>query len=309
MGKTLHILNGDSLVEGVKSLKLKGDILVWREMLCAGPVYAEVGGERFFNSRSSFLSEFYNISEDTYRDVFASELEKVIPLDTYSEVNLWFEYDLFCHINMLGALAWISQHQYNDAVYHICSGRVKGEKELMGLSQLSYPQLQTHFENRKLLNTQDLEMADEIWQIYCREDHNAMRAKIKQTTSFDYLSNCLKSHIERFPNKETGLNVLEAHILRLIDTHLIKTEHQLCGYVLSRQGYYGYGDSQILKAITYLRPFFTTKEGELTLNETGHQLLNKETNAFDQLQNDSCFGGAKKYDWQYDAANNQLVKR
>ena len=309
MGKSLHILNGDSLSEGLQSLKLEGDHLVWREMLCAGPVNAEVGGARFFETRSTFLNQFFQISESRYEEAFIQPLKAINSLDTYTEINLWFEYDLFCHINLLGALAWISQHGFQGKVFHICSGRVKGESKLLGLSELSPDQLLNHFQHKKLLTTEDFEIANDIWMCYTDNDPSLILPKITRKSSFDYLSNCLKSHIERFPNKETGLNVLETHVLQLIETHTIKSEHQLCGYALSQQGYYGYGDTQIIKIIEYLRPYFNTIEGTLTLNETGVKLLKKEINVFDQLQNDFSFGGAKKYDWLYDATKNQLIKR
>ena len=309
MGKVLHILNGDSLSEGLQSLKLEGDILVWREMLCAGPVNAEVGGDRFFENRSTFLKQFFEVSENRYNDAFIQPLRNITSLETYSEINLWFEYDLFCHINLLGALAWISQHDFKGKVFHICSGRIKGVSKLMGLSELSEDQLKDHFQHKKLLNTEDLKIANDVWMCYTDNDPSLLLPKIKRKSSFDYLSNCLKSHVERFPNSETGLNVLETHVLKLIDTHTVKSEHQLCGYVLSQQGYYGYGDSQIMIVIQNLRPYFSSVDGKLKLNETGVQLLNKEINVFDEVQNDFSFGGAKKYDWLYDSATNKLIKK
>lgn len=309
MGKTLHILNGDSLSEGLQLLNLEGDVLVWREMLCAGPVNAEVGGDRFFENRSSFLRQHFQVSETKYLDAFIQPLKNISSLEVYTEINVWFEYDLFCHINLLGALAWISQHGFQGKVFHICSGRVKGKPNLMGLSELSQDELMDHFQHKKLLNSEDVKIANDIWMCYTDTDPSLILPKITRKSSFDYLSNCLKSHIERFPSIETGLNVLETHVLQLIDTNSIKSEHQLCGYVLSQQGYYGYGDTQITKIIQYLRPYFNTMEGELKLNETGVKLLNKEINVFKQLQSDFSFGGAKKYDWLYDATNNQLIKR
>lgn len=308
MGKTLHILNGDSLLEGVTTLQLDGDVLVWREMLCAGPVCGEVGGERFFERRSQFLSSRYEISQQSYQDAFVTELNKVESLSDYASINLWFEYDLFCHINLLGALAWVTQHNFSGSTYHICSGRVKGAQKLMGLSELSQEQLLHHFQNKKQLSPEDMESAYELWQLYCSEDHNAIIPKITNSTSFDYLTNCLKSHIERFPNRKTGLNVLETHILKLLNKHTIKSEHQLCGYVLDQQGYYGYGDMQILKSISNLRPFFAGENGSLKLNETGIKVLNNEVNVFEQIANGLEFGGARKYDWLYDTDTNQLVK-
>ena len=184
-GKILHILNGDSLVHGVKSLNLEGTQLVWREMLCAGPTSMEVGGDQFFEKRSDFLRDRYEITEASYQEAFASPLASIDQIKSFEEINLWFEYDLFCHINLLGALAWISQHEFNGKIYHVCSGRIKGASKLVGLSELSPAQLASHYKNKKELSTEDIESAYEIWTLYCENDHNALIPKIIKPTSFD----------------------------------------------------------------------------------------------------------------------------
>jgi hypothetical protein len=309
VGKTLHILNGDSLLGGIQTLKIDGTILVWREMLCAGPTCMEVGGAQFFEKRRKFLWDHYQISEQSYNEVFASKLQEIDSVKSFDSIHLWFEYDLFCHINLLGALAWISQHGFTGDVYHICSGRVKGAPRLLGLSELSPSQLKSHYKNKVLLTSRDMENAYEIWSMYCGEDHNALIPKITTPSSFTYLSNCLKSHIERFPNCNTGLNLLETHILNLIDKQVIKSEHHLCGYALDRQGYYGYGDTQLLKMISSLQPFFGERDGRLQLNETGINVLHQKINVVHIMENSVKFGGSKKYGWCYHSQQNKLIKR
>ncbi|MEM7185503.1 MAG: DUF1835 domain-containing protein [Bacteroidota bacterium] len=309
MAKTLHILNGDSLAEGIGSLQLKGTILVWREMLCAGPTSVEVGGEQFFRKRSEYLGEQYQISHDSYHNAFVTPMHELGAIRSFDTVHLWFEYDLFCHLNLLGALAWIYQHGFEGDIYHVCSGRIKGENRLFGLSELSPEQLEHHYSQKKLLTATDLELAQELWALYCEQDHNALIPRIVQTSSFDYLSNCLKSHIERFPDSRTGLNLLESHILKLIQSHTVKSEHQLCGYVLDRQGFYGYGDTQISKMITSLRPFFGKRQGVLHLNKKGEKVLQEKLNVIDIMENSVMFGGSKKYQWCYDAEANTLIPR
>ena len=309
MGNALHILNGDSLSKGLQFLNLEGDTLVWREMLCSGPVNVEVGSEQFCRIRSSFFNQFFEVSEQKYHEAFIAPLKNTVSLDSYDEINLWFEYDLFCHINLLGAIAWISQHDFEGKVFHICSGHVKNLPKLLGLSELSQDQLMNHFQQRKELNTTDLEIANDIWLCYNDTDPRAILPKIPMKSSFDYLSICFKSHIERFPNIITGLNVLETQVLKLINDNVISSEHQLCGYVLSNQGYYGYGDMQLMRIIEYLRPYFSKIGDQLMLNDIGNKLLKSEANALEQLENDFSFGGAKKYDWLYDTCKNELIKR
>lgn len=309
MAKVLHILNGDSLAEAAQPLELTGEFLVWREMLCAGPVTAEVGSNRFYEARSSFLNQFYQVSKTRYMEAFMEPLRDLGSLDAYTEINLWFEYDLFCHMNLLGSLAWISQHAFKGKIFHICSGRVKGASKLLGLSELSEAELRQHYNQKKQLTATDLELANDLWIDYTSDDPRTILPKITRKSSFDYLSNCLKSHIKRFPSMETGLNEMEAHVLKLIDTHTIKTEHQLCGYVLSQQGYYGYGDTQVLRIIRLMKPYFDEVDHQLSLNDVGKKLLRKEINVLEELASDYTYGGAQRYDWLYDAKTNQLIKR
>ena len=47
MSSLLHITNGDHFTEKLKSLKLKGDIITWREMLCEGQTLT-ISGQRIF---------------------------------------------------------------------------------------------------------------------------------------------------------------------------------------------------------------------------------------------------------------------
>ena len=47
MSSQLHITNGDSFTQRLKTLKLKGDIITWREMLCEGKTETNVGSESF----------------------------------------------------------------------------------------------------------------------------------------------------------------------------------------------------------------------------------------------------------------------
>lgn len=304
----LHITNGDSLTQRLKNLNPGGDIIVWREMLCEGPTVSEVGTEAFFNIRKKFLSENYGVSPEDYEAEFVSQIHKLSAINGYDSVILWFEFDLFCHINMLAAISYLIQNKKTQPVYLVCSGRVPGEKELVGLSELNDRQLKSHYQAKIKLTEQDLEMAHFIWQLYNGDDPGKLKPEIRKTSNFKYLSSCIRAHIERYPNAYTGLNSLETNVLKLIDQHRITSEHQLCGYVLSYQGYYGYGDTQIFKIIKELQPFFEFKNEQLALNEAGRDALEGRHNYYDQLKTELMLGGTNKYDFLYDPSSHQLLK-
>ncbi|WP_028376083.1 DUF1835 domain-containing protein [Leeuwenhoekiella sp. MAR_2009_132] len=304
----LHITNGDSLTSRLENLNLKGDIIVWREMLCEGPTPVIVGSKEFIEQRKEFLKKQYHIDNVDYENKFVSELNKLAVINNYDKIVLWFEFDLFCHVNMLAALSYLIQNKKTAPIYMVCSGWVKGLAQLKGLSELNDEQLAMHYDNKLKLSTEDLELAHHIWKLYCDEKPIELKAEISKKSNFNYLSSCIRAHIERFPNINTGLNTLETNILKLIDLHEITSEHQLCGYALNYQGYYGYGDTQIISMIKNLRPFFMLKEGVLMLTEKGLQVLQGSEDFYNVLKTDMQFGGTAKYKYRYDPANHKLIK-
>ncbi|MBU2920214.1 DUF1835 domain-containing protein [Winogradskyella psychrotolerans] len=303
----LHITNGNSLTDYLRELDFTEDILTWQEMLCEGPTIPKIDSEDFFNLRSEFLKEYYDIEVDSKE--LQKELSKLDNTEAYTEINLWFEYDLFCHINLLGVINLLHQKNIKKPLYLICSGRVKGEKSLKALAELNPEQLKTHYENKVLLTQDDIDLAIALWRTYCGKDHNILKPYIVTNSSFKYMSNCLKAHLKRFPHQQSGLNVLEDNILRLVRDNDIKSEHHLLGYSLNYQGYYGYGDTQLKRLINKLSIFFEKSENQLTLNRKGHEALLRHYNYAQEVNNDMTYGGVKRLDFQFSVTQNKLIKK
>lgn len=308
MSNLLHVTNGDSLNDRLLALKVKGDYAVWREMLCEGKTVANLASEEFRAARISFFESNYPEHAGSYDDIFGSQLAIIADAHLYEEVVLWFEYDLFCHINMLACISFLRAINYKGIVSLVCSGRVTGEKELKGLSQLSDQQLLAHYKDKTTLTNHDIFLADDLWRLYCGNDHLKLKPQRAKDASFIYLSNCISAHKERFPHAQSGLNTLETNMLRLIRKYEIKTEKQLCGYMLNYQGYYGYGDIQLFKMITRMRPFFILENDVLTLTEESNNILDTGKNVFQKIAYSCNLGGVSKYDYTYDENNHQLTK-
>ncbi|MDD7885704.1 DUF1835 domain-containing protein [Flavivirga sp. 57AJ16] len=302
----LHITNGDVLTNYLDELDIVGEKLTWQEMLCEGPTIIEINSEKFLDLRKSFFSEFYDIDLDT--DSIKFELNKLNVYKEYSEIILWFEYDLFCHINMIAVINLIIQKKIDLPISLVCSGRIKGDKALKGLSELNDEQLIDHYKKRVKLTSKDLELAKTLWGIYCGKDHNLLKPFILTVSSFKYLSNCLKAHLERFPDLIYGLNVLEKNILEIVKNNSIKSKHHLLGYVLNYQGYYGYGDLQISRIIEKLSVFFTKEAHDITLNRKGHEALLGQHNVAIEIDNNMVYGGVEKSDFQFNKKQNKLLK-
>ncbi|MEO1032104.1 MAG: DUF1835 domain-containing protein [Bacteroidota bacterium] len=302
----LHITNGNALTAYLRELDFEDDILTWQEMLCEGPTIPAIASDEFFKIRSQFLKDHYDIEVDT--EELKNELSKLDDIEKYSEIHLWFEYDLFCHINLLGVINLLHQKEIDKPLYLICSGRVEGEKNLKGLGELTPEQLTDHYNKRVFLTNTDKELAITLWRTYCGKDHNILKPYIVTESNFKYMSNCLKAHLKRFPHQKSGLSVLEDNILRLVRDNDIKSKHHLLGYSLNYQGYYGFGDTQHRRLIEKLSIFFDEDETSLKLNRKGHEALLRKYNFASEINNAMVYGGVERLEFQFSVEQNKLIK-
>lgn len=304
--KSLHITNGDSLTNYLTSLNFEGDTLTWHEMLCEGPTLPNIDSPEFFNKRKSFLKTFYNIELSDYS--FDKSLKILDNIGNYKEINLWFEYDLFCHINLIAAISLLYQKDIKKPLYLICSGRIENEKDLKGLAELTPLQLKNQYQNKVQLDQKDIDLAILLWQTYCGKDHNIFKPYITQKSNFKYLTNCLKAHLKRFPNSVTGLNTIEENILKLIKLQKIKSLHHLMGYCLNYQGFYGFGDMQFNRLFDKLKPFYKITKKRIKLSKIGKKVLSKKIKFAVKIDCNITFGGVKQSDFVFDTHQNKLLK-
>ncbi len=302
----LHIINGDSIVSRLHDIGIHDDQLVWREMLCEGKTVFNLDSEEFKTARTSYLYQF-EATEETYVQSFLKPLLET-NYKAYTSIVLWFEYDLFCHINMIAALSYLKTKKLDSPIYLVCSGWIEHEPNLKGLGELTDKQLAQQYKDKILLTKEDIVLANELWRLYCTDNHISFKKYVTRTSSFPYLSNCISAHIKRFPNVTNGLNTLETHILKIIQQENIKSTHQLTGYVLQYQGYYGFGDIQIKNIIHKLASFFEIQKERLVLNRQGHLALEHIKSFYDQVTDDTTFGGCKKYKYCYHPTKHILTK-
>ncbi len=304
--KILHITNGNNMTAYLKELDFKGDFLTWQEMLCEGPTETIIDTSSFINKRKEFLIEFYDIEINEHE--YLSEIRKLDHPENFSEIVLWFEYDLFCQINLIAVISLLEQKHVKLPLYLVCSGRIKGEKNLKGLTELSHGQLFSHYDKKMKLTHEDIDFAISVWEAYCGKDHNILKYYITKKTSFKYLTNCLKAHLERFPKLKNGLDIMEENILTIIKDNNIKSKNHLLGYALNYQGYYGYSDMQLVRIIDKLSIFFTEKDKKLTLNRKGHEALLLQHNFMMEIGNNIPYGGVNRFDFQFCSKENKLIK-
>ncbi len=309
MSSQLHITNGDNFTQKLEKLQLKGEIITWREMLCEGRTETNVGSESFWKTRFEFLHKNYKVSKSWFVEKTLKEYRSLCNHKQQDQIILWFEYDLFCQVNLLAVLSWLKTYRRHAEISLICSGKEDDSDKLYGLGELSDEQLMNLYKNRKTLSQGDIEYADYVWQLYCSD--NPIR--LENLTDFEdyqfpYLSDSIQAHLRRFPTIKNGLNAVENKILEIAAEHKPKNKKVLLSLALENQGYYGFGDLQYDRVITNLKPLFSSFN-PVKLTRKGKDILDRKTSYYSFIRdNEAYLGGALKYNFLYNTDSNKILK-
>lgn len=306
----LHITNGDCTTNLLKKLQIQGNIITWREMLCEGQTLTEVGSESFWKTRFDFLKSSYKINKKTFIDYTLKEYRNLCQQKQQDEIVLWFEYDLFCQVNMLAVISWLKRFRADRKISLVQSGKVGKSVKLRGLSELTDNQLKKLYEKRVELSLDDIEYADYIWQLYCSDSPLRLETvhKFNPMSPFVYLEEAVRAHLLRFPSIENGLNKIENNILTLAQEQNFQSKEKFVASLLKNQEVYGFGDVQYAGKLDELKKLFTSFS-PVKLSRLGRNVLHNHMNYYGQIRNDfSYLGGAKKYSYLYINSDDKLLK-
>ena len=241
MTNEFHILNGDNLAVELKSTKFDQNHIVCREALIDGPVNAITINE-LLNKRARYLSETFHVSGQEYFLNVVSEFERINSIPPDSEVNLWFENDLFCQANMWFVLYLLAN--INDIkVYRIFPVISNPSDEWKGFGISNSKLLEQAYESRVLFQEKDLKLAADLWKAYSENKLDKLM-DLSNTSSncFRHLNEVCRAHADRFPT-DHPYGRPEKVISELIQKSPNDFQHVFAQFS-SREGVYGFGDSQ-----------------------------------------------------------------
>ena len=276
MANVVHIVNGDNTAQILTKSALEGDVVVWREYFCEGELLKDIGSDDFWRARYSFFEEEYGIGKLEYFDRSIKEIIKLDDLPKNSEVVLWFEYDLFCQINLLAACAILLKNFRKDLNYYlVCVGKISGKERLQTLSDFLPNEYHSLFENKVKLSKNDLNFAKRCWDIFAENKiEEFSNFSFNQNAKFPYIQNAINQHLQTFPS-QNGLNQIENKILEVINDGVF-SENEIISALLvwqQQETVYGYGDLQYINYLKKLDKNYSIKNSKYYLNKTGKQLV------------------------------------
>ncbi len=247
MKQQFHILNGDALKNRFPDTFGK-NIIVARECLMDGDVSGNTLNE-FYANRAKFIGDYFGkIESSDYYSVTVAEFEKIGDIPENSEVNLWFEDDLFCQVNFWFVVYLINQNNRNHSIY-LVRPTIGNEYNFGNLSDKA---LIIAYRKRILLTETDLKNIEKLWNYY-RVDNFAELKKLANDLSykFSFIKPAVNAHIARIPgNGQPGkpVQTLLKIINELDTTSFEPVFREFC----KREAIYGYGDLQVKKMLNEL---------------------------------------------------------
>lgn len=278
MSKTIHVLNGDSTAKILEKSGIKGDVVVWRELLCEGPLESAVGSDEFWMKRYSYFEDEMGVSRLEYYDKTIKEIVKLEDVSNYNEVVLWFEYDLFCQVNLMVLCTYLLDNYVKKATYYlVCTGKEDGKEQLQLLSDHSPSDFKQLYENKSTLSKSSLLFAKESWGLYVENNFRKLKEfNFNQNSKFKYFQLVMDQHLLRFPAKN-GLNQISTKILKIINSNTLSEKEIVLNLLNWQQEetVYGFGDVQYYLYLKKLEQYYTIEEEKYYLNKNGYAKINQ----------------------------------
>lgn len=277
----LHVLNGDATREVFDHSGIPGDKVVWREMLCEGKTPATRNMELFFEERAAYLQQQYGIDSTSYLRDLPETFQQLDAAAGYDEVVLWFEFDLFCQINLVFVLNYLRQSGMALPPLSIVQlDEHPDVPDFRGMGMLKPEHLPPLFEKRTRLQPDDLQLAQQVWEAYSQETPQALEALSQRSSrNLPYLGKALQAHLQRLPAVANGLNAVEHFFLDRLTLGKLR-EQALYYQFWNEMKIYGFGDFQLDVYIQRLqRAGVVERENQLlSITSLGREVLAGEQN-------------------------------
>ena len=328
----LHILNGNGSARVFRESTLTGECLVWREALALGPTPCKTTGNDWNEVRAAHLAKTYEQDIARCRNTLLHQEQGLQEFTQHDETVLWFEFDLFCQVNLIYLLNWFnSQNLAGHRLSLVCIDKFPNVKNFRGLGQLEPEQLATLFNKRKPLRPAVLNLAADAWQAYTSPDPTQIEAlSRKDTSGLPFLREAFLVHLARFPSLLNGLGRIEKVLLNLIIGGIDEFK-PLFHMFLELQPEYGFGDWQIwthLKNLSSVsNPLITIHKVEkpsrpltsgdfmqayFKMTDTGKAILTGNSDMLNRNDIDVWLGGVHLSGhnplWRWNEANERLVQ-
>ncbi|WP_126243988.1 hypothetical protein [Chitinophaga rhizosphaerae] len=311
----LHILNGDATLEIFEKSGVPGRPLVWREMLSEGKTPAGCDLGLFFEKRGAYLHDVYGINREAYISDIGNTRKILQQASQFEEIVLWFEYDLFCQVNLIFLINYLLRlNTPMPRVSVVQPGSHPDVPDFRGLGMLKPEHFPPLFESRRYLEAGDWQLASLAWEAYTGNDPLAIAALTTQSApNLPFLGGVLLAHLQRLPSEENGLNSIEKFFLEQI-TLAPLSERALFSIFWDEKKIFGFGDFQLRATLQRMADAGVVQHDSemVRLTDLGREVLRGEQDylAFAPVSN-AWLGGIPLggTPWRWSNREGKVVKK
>jgi redox-sensitive transcriptional activator SoxR len=326
----LHVTNGESAGNTLRQTALGGAVLPWQDVLHEGPVPA-VPRPQLLRERTAFLAD---CGWGSRRAILASlerrDAHLTDALTGDVQVVLWFEHDLYDQLQLLDVLALARETGVAPELIVVDS--FPGRPGFRGLGELTAPELETLWPERRASSMQVLDAAAAAWDaLRAPSPERIAELAVHDSPGLPFLRTALERLLEELPAPGDGLSRTERQALQVIaDGARTPAEAFLATQHLEQAPFLG--DAWFYRALAALSRgegrLVETRDGEevppspplgdgqrfvhlpLRLTSHGESVLAGDADRVALLGLDRWIGGTHvtpENDWRWDAAQRVLV--
>lgn len=208
----LHVANGHCTTELIESSGVPGRTTIWADALVDGPV-PDVPDDELVRIRAAFLAGRPEDANEVAADLTRWRTS-IDDHDSYDELVLWYEHDLFDQLNLIQLLTHLGARPPLKPVTIVSIDAFPGHPDFQGLGQLTPADLAALFESRRPITPAQLALAARAWSAFRSPDPRAIQAFLAtDTTALPYLAAALARHLEEFPSDINGLSRSERQMM------------------------------------------------------------------------------------------------
>ena len=233
MPNVLHLTNGDSAVNRMRSGGITGEVIPWRDVLHEGPVPPQLALEQLSETRAHWLaSQGLGTLEEIAQQL--RERDDFLRRHTdFDEVVLWFEWDLYDQLQLIQILDFLADSTDEDrAETGTRLSIVSFEGYLGNLDPGLFAAL---FESRKQVTDDMLQAGRRAWTAFRSSDPRELEKNARGgNPQLEFLDLTLWRHLEELPSTLNGLSRSESQILEAV-AHGPLAFHEIFKRVANRE--------------------------------------------------------------------------
>lgn len=242
----VHILNGDALASQLRGSTVEGNVIVCRECLMDGPTQEKIDNN-FWELRADFIHSEFNESRNEYFRI-RDEFGRLKEIPTNSEINFWFENDLFCQANYWFSLAFVKQNGLQQKSFRVYPPLVSSSNKWATFGDSKPADLTYSLLSRKEITASDLSHGEKLWRAFSSSNLNALRELCDfPSEAFQYQDEVVQAHFDRFP-RDKKLGRPETRLKQLNEKGT-QTFGELFRSFAESEAIYGFGDTQVKKML------------------------------------------------------------